>query len=77
METYPILKTFLILFILRRFGGNGAPDGRENVPARSTQSYTEIFRKILPYLSADCLLQFSAKLSPKFSAKCGKEAMLT
>jgi hypothetical protein len=31
-ETYPILETFLFLFTTRRFGGVGAPEGREKVP---------------------------------------------
>ena len=31
-ETYPILETFLFLFTIRRFGGVGAPEGREKVP---------------------------------------------
>ena len=59
-EKYPILETFLSFFKLRRFGGVGAPEGRENVPARRTPIYTIFFRKILPY----------------FSAKCGKQGSL-
>jgi hypothetical protein len=31
-ETYPILETFLFLITTRRFGGVGAPEGREKVP---------------------------------------------
>jgi hypothetical protein len=31
-ETYPILETLLFLFSTRRFGGVGAPGGREKVP---------------------------------------------
>ena len=34
-EIYPILKTFLFLFIERRFDGVGAPEGRENVTANT------------------------------------------
>ena len=30
-ETYPILETFLFLITTRRFGGVGAPEGREKV----------------------------------------------
>ncbi len=31
-ETYPILETFLFLFTTRRFGGVGAPEGRDQMP---------------------------------------------
>ena len=34
------------VFKLRRFGGVGAPEGRENVPARCNPIYTIFFRKI-------------------------------
>ena len=31
-EKYPILETFIFFITERRFGGVGAPEGRENVP---------------------------------------------
>jgi hypothetical protein len=40
-EAYPILKTFLRFFKLRRFGGVGAPEGLENVPDILTQNFPQ------------------------------------
>ena len=40
-EAYPILKTFLLFFKLRRFGGVGAPEGLENVPDILTQKFPQ------------------------------------
>jgi hypothetical protein len=42
-ETYPILETFLFLFTTRRFGGVGAPEGREKVP---DQIFPQIKKKL-------------------------------
>ena len=39
-RTYPILETFLFLIMERRFGGVGAPEGRENVPVQHTKNTT-------------------------------------
>ncbi len=45
-ETYPILERFLFLFTTRRFGGVGAPEGREKVSAH-------IFLKKVMFLAED------------------------
>ena len=60
--SYP--RNVPIFFKLRRFGGVGAPEGRENVPARprSTPIYTIFFRKILPYFSAEFYPIFPQKM---------------
>jgi hypothetical protein len=42
-ETYPILETFLFLITTRRFGGVGAPEGREKVP---DQIFPQIKKKL-------------------------------
>ena len=44
-EDYPILKTFLIYFKLRRFGGVGAPEGLENVPEICTKLFGKTKKK--------------------------------
>ena len=58
-ETYPILETFLFLITTRRFGGVGAPEGREKVP-------DHIFLEIKKMLVSGGMLwnqpNFSAKL---------------
>ena len=40
-RTYPILETFVFFITKRRFGGVGAPEGRENVPADFIQSFIQ------------------------------------
>ena len=60
-RTYPILETFLFLITKRRFGGVGAPEGREIEPA---ESYKFFFPKYIFSLQNLCFCLFiTAKLS--------------
>ena len=58
-ETYPILETFLFLFTRRRFGGVGAPEGREKVP---DHIFPQIKKKMCFWRKIMESTEFSAKM---------------
>ena len=63
-QKYPIQRTILFFLKKRRFGGVGAPEGRENVP----DIYTSFSRKI----KKNMFLAEYVGYIPKFSAKYTK-----
>ncbi len=74
-ETYPILERFLFLINTRRFGGVGAPEGREKVPDHiflQIKEKTCFWRKIMESTEFSAKLCFWRKIMdgcPNCSAK--------
>jgi hypothetical protein len=63
-ETYPILETFLFLITTRRFGGVGAPEGREKVPDHiflEIKKKTCFWRNVMESTGFFCKIVFLAE----------------
>ena len=75
-ENCPILETFLLFFTELRFGGVGAPEGRENVPDIQTKNFRKI-KKVSASGGICCIHTKFLRKVPKLSAKILNKRNLT